>query len=64
MDNVKKEYDERNWVYMSDEKSCAERDEISKNDEDTLTDVDEKSDEIYQIGDIKKDDLESEKPET
>ena len=34
---------------MIDEKDSDERDEISKNDEETLTDVDEESEEIYQI---------------
>ena len=43
---------------MSDDKDHAERDEKSKNDEEMLTDVDEEYDEIYQIVEIKEDDLE------
>ena len=39
---------------MSDNKQSAERDEISKNYEETLTDVDEESEEIYQILKTKK----------
>ena len=34
---------------MSDDKDSAERDEISKNNEEALTDVDEESEEKYQI---------------
>ena len=43
---------------VSDGKDCAERDEINKNDEETFTHVDEESDEIDQIKEIKKYDLE------
>ena len=39
MDNVEIESDKRNQAYMSDDKESAERDKISKNDEETLTDV-------------------------
>ena len=46
VDNVETEYDKRNLVDMSDEKDSVERDEISKNVEETLTDVDEESEEI------------------
>ena len=42
---------------MSDEKESSERDEISKNDGETVTEVDEESDERYHIGEIKEDDL-------
>ena len=35
---------------ISDDKDSDERNEISKNYEEKLTDVDEESDEIYQIG--------------
>ena len=47
-----------------DGKESSERDDISKNYEETLTDVDEEYDEIYQIEEIKEDNLESEKSET
>ena len=40
-------------VGMSDDKDYAERDEISKNDEETLTYVDEEYEEIYQIEESK-----------
>ena len=49
---------------MSDEKEYAERYEISKNYEETLTGVDEEYDEIYQIEESKEDNLEPEKSET
>ena len=61
LDNVDKYSNKRNWIDMSDDKDSAERDQISKNDEETLTDVDEESDEIDQIGERKENDLESEK---
>ena len=35
---------------ISDDKDSDERNEISKNYEEKLTDVDEESDEVYQIG--------------
>ena len=41
VDNVETEYDKINLVDMSDEKDSDERDEISKNYDITLTDVDE-----------------------
>ena len=41
VDNVETEYDKINIVDMIDEKYSVERDEISKNDEEKLTDVDE-----------------------
>ena len=43
VDNVDIEYDKRNLVDMSDEKDYVEIDGISKNDDVTLTDVDEES---------------------
>ena len=43
---------------MSDEKDSAERDDISKNDEETLTDVDEEYEEIHQINKKEQDGLE------
>ena len=46
---------------MSDERDSTERDEISKNDEDTFTDVDEEYEEIDQINKKEQDSLESEK---
>ena len=49
---------------ISDEKDSVERDEISKNDDVTLTDVDEKSEEIDKINKKEQDGLESEKSET
>ena len=49
VDNVEIESDKINLVDMSDEKEPAERNEISKNDEETLTDVDEESEEIDKI---------------
>ena len=48
---------------ISDEKESVERDEISKNDDVTLTDVDEKSEEIDKINKKLQDDLESDKLE-
>ena len=44
-------------VDMSDEKDSAERDEISKNDEETLADVDEESGEINEINKKEQDGL-------
>ena len=44
---------------MSDDKDSAERAQISKNNEETLTDADEESDEIYQIVESKEGYLES-----
>ena len=41
IDNVETESDKINLVEMSDERGSDERDEISKNDEETLTDIDE-----------------------
>ena len=41
VDNVETESDKRNLVDMSDEKGSVERYDISKNDDKTLTDVDE-----------------------
>ena len=41
VDNVETEYDKINIVDMIDEKGSVERDEISKNDEEKLTDFDE-----------------------
>ena len=41
VDNVETESDKRNQVDMSDDKESAGRDRISKNDEETLTDVEE-----------------------
>ena len=64
LDNVEKESDKRNRMVLSDDKESAERDEISKDSEETLTEVDKEYDEIYQIGESKEDDLESEKEET
>ena len=61
LENIEKESDKRNWMDMSDDKDSSERYEISKNYEESLNDVDEESDEIYQIGESKEDDLESEK---
>ena len=49
VDNVDTESDKINLVDMSDEKDSAERVEIIKNDEETLADVYEESEEIYQI---------------
>ena len=49
---------------MSDYKYSAKIDEISKNDEETLTGVDEEYEEMYQINEKEQDDLESEKSET
>ena len=61
VDNVETESDKINQVDMRDDKDSAEREEISKNYEETLTDVDEESKEIDQIEESKEDDLESEK---
>ena len=47
---------------MSYDKDSAERYDMSKTDEETLTGVDEESEEIYRIK--KQDDLESDKSET
>ena len=41
VDNVETEYDKVNQVYLSDYKESTERDEIRRNHEETLTDVDE-----------------------
>ena len=49
VDNVETEYDKINMMDMSDEKDSAERFEISKNDEEKLTDVDEEQEEMYQL---------------
>ena len=49
---------------MNDEKEYVERDEISKNDGETLADVDEESKQIDKINKNKQDDLESDKSET
>ena len=46
---------------MSHNKDSSKIDQISKNDEETLTDVDEKSEEIYLMEKSKEGDLESEK---
>ena len=61
LDNVEKESDKTPLVDISDDKDSSEGDQISKNDEETFTDFDEESDEIYQKGESKEDDLESEK---
>ena len=37
IDNIEKEYDERNWIYISDDKEYNERDQISKSDEEKVT---------------------------
>ena len=47
--NVETESDKINLVDMSDEKDYVEIYEISKNGDVTLTDIDEESEEIYQI---------------
>ena len=49
---------------MGDEKDSVERDEIHKKQDVTLTDVYEKSEEIYQINRKEQDGLESDKSET
>ena len=49
MGNVETESDKINLVDMSDEKDYVEIYEISKNNDVTLTDIDEESEEIYQI---------------
>ena len=49
---------------MSGERDSVERDDIHKNDDVTLTDVDEESDEIDKINRKEQDALESEKSET
>ena len=42
---------------MSDDRDSAERDDINKDDEETLTDVDEEPEEIDQIQESKDDEL-------
>ena len=64
VDNVETESDKINLVDMSDEKDSVERDEISKNDDVTLTDVDEESKEIDKMNKKEQDGLESDKEET
>ena len=64
VDNVEIESDKKNLVDMSDEKDSIEIDEIHKNDDVTLTDVDEEYEEIDKINRKKQDDSESEKSET
>ena len=49
VDNVDIESDKRNLVDMIDERNSVEIDEISKNDDATLADVDEESKEIDKI---------------
>ena len=49
---------------MSDDKLSAERNETGKNYEETLTDDDVQSEEIYQMEESKENDLESDKSET
>ena len=49
VENVETESDKGNLVNMSDEKEFVERYEISKNDDETLTDVDEEYEEIDKI---------------
>ena len=53
-----------NLVGMSDKKDSFERDEISKNDDVTLTDVDEEYEERDHINKKEQDGLESDKSET
>ena len=36
IDNIENDYDEINWMDMSDDKKSYERDQISKNDEEKL----------------------------
>ena len=38
IDNIEKAYDDRNWMGMSDDNESDERDQISKNDEEKVTD--------------------------
>ena len=38
IDNVEKEYDERNWIDKSDEKDSDERYQMGENDEEIVTD--------------------------
>ena len=38
IDNIEKAYDDRNWMDMSDDNESDERDQISKNDEEKVTD--------------------------
>ena len=38
IDNIDKEYYERNWIDIFDERESDERDQIDENDEDRLTD--------------------------
>ena len=49
VDNVETKSDKRDLVDISDDRDSAKRDDIGKNDEEKLTDVDEESEEIYQI---------------
>ena len=49
VDNVDTESDKRNMLDMSYDKDSYEINQISKNDEEKLTDVDEESEEIYHI---------------
>ena len=49
---------------MSDERDSVERDEIHKDDDVTLIDIDEESEEIYNINRKEQDVLESDKSET
>ena len=49
VDNVETESDKINMVDMSDGKNSSERYDISKNYEETLTDVDEEYEEIDRI---------------
>ena len=58
VDNLETEYDKINLVDMSDEKDYAERDKISKNDEEPQTGVDEESQKIDQINKNEQDGLE------
>ena len=60
MGNVETESDKINQVDMIEDKYSAGGYEKSKNDEETLTDFDEESDEIDQIEESKEDNLESE----
>ena len=39
IDNIDKDYDESNWMYMSDDKDSDERYQISKNNEEKVSDV-------------------------
>ena len=64
VDNVETESDKKILVDMRDEKQSVERDEISKNDDITLTEVDEESEEIDKTNKKEQDGLESDKWET